>query len=158
METMEEEANEADQNLADSNRRTMAERASTTIKSKFMINDILDGEDDEEENEVETKAAEEAVEQTSAAATSSTFLPAMTALALANFHNQNHHHQHHLYSRPSVGFLPTFHHQIHSNRKTSEDSCSAIGVTKEDHCDSSLHEDPSPSSGIYTFCIILNHI
>ena len=157
MEEEEDAANEADQNLADSN-RTIMTGATTSIKSKFMINDILDGEDDEEENEVETKAAEEAVEQTSAAATSSTFLPAMTALALANFHNQNNHHQHHLYSRPSVGFLPTFHHQIHSNRKTSEDSCSAIGVTKEDHCDSSLHEDPSPSSGIYTFCIILNHI
>ena len=103
-----EKANEVDQNLADSN-RTMA-GATTTIKSKFMINDILDGEEDEEENEVEAAAA--AAETSSA--TSSTFLPAMTALALANFHNQNHHH---LYSRPSVGFLPTFHH-LHSNRKT----------------------------------------
>ena len=144
MEEEEDAANEADQNLADSN-RTIMTGATTSIKSKFMINDILDGEDDEEENEVETKAAEEAVEQTSAAATSSTFLPAMTALALANFHNQTHHH---LYSRPSVGFLPTFHH-LHSNRKSPEDSCSTVGVvTKEDHCDNSLHGDPSPSSGI----------
>ena len=136
METMEEEANEADQNLADSNCRTMAGRASTTIKSKFMINDILDGED-EEENDVEAAVAE---------TTSSTFLPAMTALALANFHNQTHHH---LYSRPSVGFLPTFHHLHNNNRKSPEDSCSnVVGVTKEDHCDNSLHGDPSPSSGI----------
>ena len=136
METMEEEANEADQNLADSNCRTMA-GASTTIKSKFMINDILDGGEDEEENEVEAAAAE---------TPSSTFLPAMTALALANFHNQTHHH---LYSRPSVVFLPTFHHLHNNNRKSPEDSCSnVVGVTKEDHCDNSLHGDPSPSSGI----------
>ena len=100
-------------------------------KSKFMINDILENADEEK-----AKAA--------AAAAVSSFFPAMTALALANIHNQPQEPPPTFYSSR---FLQNFHHGTtnHNTNDTLQDDSSSIIDTKEDNCDNSLHGDQASS-------------
>ena len=126
---------------------TVNSTSSSSAKSKFMINDILN-ESDQNDGGIEDKFEDSERPSPSSATAPTSIFPAMTALALANIHNQQHPHQFY-----PPGFLQTFHLPASKKALLEEDIAASVPDTKvidTENCDSSLQGDQASSGKLKT--------